>query len=271
MLRLGAMAQLHAAAAARHPHAHARLGSFLAANVYVSEGRDAAVVDSLLELASGNAGAALGAHFVDQPYNRSSYTLVGRSPEGLSAAAVALARAALAALDLRRHAASHPRLGTVDHISLHPLGSDGRPAAAGMPEAAAAARLVAEALGQGPHAVPTYLYGAAHPQARPLADLRRRLGYFRPQAAGGQWQGALPPPPAPLPPCFGPAEPPPDAGVCCVGAVPWLVNFNVLLDTADAAAAREVARAVGERGGGLPSVQAMALQHGDGEAAGGRG
>ena len=35
---------------------------------------------------------------------------------------MALARAALALLDLRQHAASHPRLGTVDHISVQPAG-----------------------------------------------------------------------------------------------------------------------------------------------------
>ncbi len=35
-----------------------------------------------------------------------------------------LARAALETIDLRSHAASHPRLGVVDHISCHPLGRD---------------------------------------------------------------------------------------------------------------------------------------------------
>lgn len=35
---------------------------------------------------------------------------------------MALARAALQVLDLRHHAASHPRLGSVDHISVQPAG-----------------------------------------------------------------------------------------------------------------------------------------------------
>ena len=52
-----------------------------------------------------------------------------------------LSRAALQLLDLRRHDASHPRLGVVDHIALHPLGGlapaaatqyGGSPAAAGL-------------------------------------------------------------------------------------------------------------------------------------------
>ena len=40
----------------------------------------------------------------------------------LSAATVALARAAVRLLDLRQHSASHPRLGVVDHITVQPAG-----------------------------------------------------------------------------------------------------------------------------------------------------
>jgi glutamate formiminotransferase len=55
----------------------------------------------------------------------------------LAGAALLLARAALAVLDLRQHAATHPRLGTVDHISCHPLGAQ-----AVLQSAAEAARLI---------------------------------------------------------------------------------------------------------------------------------
>ena len=48
----------------------------------------------------------------------------------LASAAVRLARAAIELLDLRQHAASHPRLGVVDHISLQPAGLDSPPQAA---------------------------------------------------------------------------------------------------------------------------------------------
>jgi glutamate formiminotransferase len=49
-----------------------------------------------------------------------------------------------------------------------------------------------------------------------------------------------------------------------VGAGSWITNYNVLLLDSDMAAARAVARAVSERGGGLPGLQAMALRHADG-------
>lgn len=45
--------------------------------------------------------------------------------------------------------------------------------------AAALARSISASLGKAPDSVPCFLYGAAHPQGRPLADLRRSLGYFR--------------------------------------------------------------------------------------------
>jgi hypothetical protein len=48
----------------------------------------------------------------------------------LASATVRLARAAIDILDLRQHAASHPRLGVVDHVSLQPAGSEATLAAA---------------------------------------------------------------------------------------------------------------------------------------------
>jgi hypothetical protein len=67
------------------------------------------------------------------------------------------------------------------------------------------------------------------------------------------------------PPDLGPAVVPARSGMCCVGATPWVVNFNVLLESEDLDLGRELAAAVSERRGGLPGVQAMALRHEDGE------
>lgn len=114
-------------------------------------------------IASGDSGTALVHTFIDKPYNRTGFTLASPVPQqvlgpplacltdvldiadiaettysqqdivtGLMGAflaqlartAVQLARAALAAIDLRLHSASHPRLGVVDHISCHPLATD---------------------------------------------------------------------------------------------------------------------------------------------------
>ncbi len=134
----------------------------------------------------------------------------------------------------------------------------------GLEAAAETVRSIARQLGAS--GVPSYLYGAAHPSGAQLADVRRALGYFSADKKGeGVWVGALASAkealPLPTPPDFGPAAAEPSAGVACVGAVPWLINLNVLLDTEDVEAVRTVARAVSQRGGGLPGVQAMALRH----------
>eukprot|EP00775_Hariotina_reticulata_P009143 gene9143-9311_t len=138
----------------------------------------------------------------------------------LAAAVLTVARHSLAQLDLRQHAAKHPRLGVLDHISLHPLGPD-----ASLQLAAQAALVVGKQLAEAPYQLPVYFYGAAHAEGRRLADIRRHL-----EASAA-------------------------AGVVTVGAVPWVVNYNVPLYTDDMAAARRVARAVSARGGGLAGVE----------------
>ncbi|GFR43255.1 hypothetical protein Agub_g4316 [Astrephomene gubernaculifera] len=337
-------------------------------NVYISEGRNRPLIVSLQAEAETTPGVVLAHTFVDEPYNRTGFTFVSHNPDQLAAAVVRLSHSALLQLDLRTHAASHPRLGAVDHISLHPLqlgshhgcapgnssrsrsrsgsssGRDGSassghgssrfaadaatavPAPGGghdgpagntaggdaeqagcMAVAAACAQDIARQLAEGPGGgVPVYLYGHAHTGRRTLAEVRRQLGYFQ-RSQAGNWQGALStlprahPHPHPqhqeqqpgpnqeqtrsqdqgqeqrqvpaaaqalpllsCPPDLGPAAAPPRSGVVTIGAVPWVVNYNVPLVGVEPGQARQLARALSERGGGLPHVQAMALLHADG-------
>ena len=241
---------------------------FTACNVYISEGKNAELLSRLESVAATTTAAtALANVFVDQPYHRTNFTLLSRSPESLAQTAVTLSLAALAALDLRSHAATHPRLGVVDHISCHPLSSHPDH----LLSAASTARSIAQKLGHS--GIPSFLYGAAHPAQTQLVDIRRGLGYFSASKPGGKiWSGA---PPAmketsninrnstqlPVVPEYGPSVADPRAGVSCIGAVPWMMNLNVLVDSGDMRAVREMAREVSERGGGLAGVQAMALQH----------
>ena len=113
-------------------------------------------------------------------------------------------------------------------------------------------------------AVPTYLYGAAHRDGRTLASIRRQLGYFTPNSPGEQWRGAPDSSSLPVAPDAGPATPSRSKGVVAIGATAWVDNYNVPVHTPDVAAAKRIARAVSERGGGLRSVQAMGLAHGEG-------
>ena len=55
----------------------------------------------------------------------------------------------------------------------------------------------------------------------------------------------------------------PAKGVIVIGATQWVDNYNVPIFSTDFSAVRRIAKHVSGRGGGLPSVQAMALAHGD--------
>lgn len=54
-----------------------------------------------------------------------------------------------------------------------------------------------------------------------------------------------------------------EKGVVVIGATRWVDNYNVPIFSTDIAVVRRIAKQVSGRGGGLPSVQAMALEHGE--------
>ena len=221
-----------------------------AANVYVSEGQNAERL-SLLRLAAGPQCVHV---FSDPAYNRTGFTLASRDAGRVHDSVLRLASLALQSLDLRTHDATHPRLGVVDHVSVHSLSPEGAAADRGAEEGATALAL---RLGHSLSAhLPVYFYGGASPTRTPLDEVRRSLGYFRDADARSS------------PPDLGPPAPSARSGVVCVGALPWVTNFNlVLAGTADMSAetlhqrARVVAAAVSQRRGGPAGCQSMALAH----------
>lgn len=233
----------------------------LAANVYISEGRDTGVISQLSDAVQTlSPGVRLGHVFVDDAYNRTGLTLVSSSVDRLVRGAMAVSTLALDLIDLRRHEATHPRLGVVDHVSCHPLVRDDA--------TMLAARMARDAIGKalGERGVPTYLYGFG--VEADLASVRRRFGYFRANTSGGEWRGSgaewvkvL----QETPPDYGPRLLRDEWGIACVGCLPWVVNHNVVLNTSDLGLAKELAKRVSERGGGLANVQAMGLAYEDGK------
>lgn len=100
------------------------------------------------------------------------HTLKHTHTKQLAATVLTVAQHALAHIDLSSHQAQHPRLGVVDHVSLHPLGPD-----ASLSLAAQAATAIGQQLSQPPLQLPVYYYGAAHATGcRRLAEIRRNLG-----------------------------------------------------------------------------------------------
>jgi glutamate formiminotransferase / 5-formyltetrahydrofolate cyclo-ligase len=209
----------------------------------VSEGRDPRAIEAIAQAVRAVPGARLADVHADPDHNRSVFTFLG-PPRAVEEAALALAAAVFARVDMREHRGIHPRIGALDVLPFVPLRE------ATMDEAVALARRVGERLGR-EHGVPVYFYGAAatRPERRAVRDIRR-----------GEYEGlaARLADPAWCPDC-GPAAFHPRGGAIAVGARDILVAFNVWLDTQDLAAARAIASAVRESSGGLPFVQALGL------------
>jgi glutamate formiminotransferase len=209
----------------------------------VSEGRDRAVLDALAAAVRGVPGVVLADVHADPDHHRSVFTCLG-PPSAVETAALALAAAVIQRIDMRRHQGAHPRLGALDVLPFVPL------AGAAMADAVALAHRVGRALAAA-HDLPVYFYGAAarRPGRGRLPDVRR-----------GQYEGLAARLATPEgSPDEGPARFDPRSGAIAVGARDLLVAYNVWLATDDVRTARAVAAAVGERGGGLPSVLAIGV------------
>ena len=160
-------------------------------------------------------------------------------------AATALARAAVAEIDLTAHTGVHPRIGALDVLPFVPLG------AATMADAVAVAHAVGREIGEtlrraGP-ALRGRLAPAASPEPRgdPPGRARRPA---RPGCASRRGH-----------PTTGRGTLHPTAGAIAVGARGPLVAWNLVLDRPDLALARRIARTIRASNGGLPCLKALGL------------
>jgi len=210
-----------------------------------SEGRDEEKISRIAGAVRAVPGVRVLDLHSDPDHNRSVLTFAGEEAAVL-AGAVALAKACTAALDLSAQSGQHPRMGILDVLPFVPLEK------ATMEDAVRLARRAGELLGA--LGFPVYLYGAAATAAhrRDLPDVRRG-GYdgLASRIGDPSWR-----------PDHGPAGLDPRLGAVAVGARPFLVAFNAYLDTGDLEVARDVAREVRERDGGLPAVRALGLEVG---------
>jgi glutamate formiminotransferase len=212
----------------------------------VSEGRDGALLDAMAEAIEA-AGATLAHRTSDAVHHRSVFTFFGER-ERVLAASVALAELAVARIDLRAHRGAHPRIGALDVLPFVPLGGATLHDAVGL--AHEAALLLWERF-----ALPSVFYGAAATSEarRNLADVR--AGEFEGLVERGHRGG---------PADTGTVAAHPSAGATAIGAREILVAFNVVLRSDDLALAREIARTLRERGGGLRTLRALGIALGPG-------
>jgi glutamate formiminotransferase len=206
----------------------------------VSEGRRLDVVDRLAEAIAEGDGVYLLDRTSDASHNRSVFTMAGEHGP-VADALERLISAAIHEIDMDQHTGEHPRIGAVDVVPFVPL------ATTTMDDCIELARAFGERIATR-FDLPVFLYAAAasRPERVKLADVRRGGYEGLKREVGMPGRG----------PDFGPDRLHPSAGAVAVGARPFLIAYNINLDSRDVELAKRIARRVRESGGGLPKVQA---------------
>jgi glutamate formiminotransferase len=204
-----------------------------------SEGRRLAVVEEI-ENAIASAGVKILDREMDTDHNRSVITCVGE-PNAVAEGAFRGIRTAARLIDLETHTGEHPRIGATDVVPFIPIRG------VTMDQCVEMARRLGERVARELD-IPVYLYerAAMRPERRDLAYIRR--GEYEALKA----EIVTNPDRAPD---FGPARVG-KAGATVIGARPFLVAYNVNLATSDVQIAKDIARTIREKNGGLPSVKA---------------
>jgi len=210
-----------------------------------SEGRDPQTLGALRTALTSVPGVRLLDVQSDASHHRSVFTFVAH-PEAALEAAFRAMQTATTRIDLTRHQGEHPRMGATDVVPFIPVRD------VSMEECVALAKRLGERAGR-ELGIPVFLYAKAaqRPERERLPDIRK-----------GEFEGLrdrIGSDPA-VDPDYGPKRIHPTAGATAIGARPFLVAYNIYLDTTDVAVAKAIAKKIRTSGGGLPAVQASGFE-----------
>ncbi|MFO1010343.1 MAG: glutamate formimidoyltransferase [Planctomycetota bacterium] len=207
-----------------------------------SEGRRPEVLEQILGSIRAVKGVKLIDHSMDASHNRAVVTFVG-SPAACSDAAFRGIAKAKELIDLTKHTGEHPRVGATDVVPFVPLEGSS------MEECVRTAHALGERVGRELE-IPVYFYESAAktPARKNLPDVRN-IGFEK-------LRDAIATDPTRAPDC-GPKQLHPTAGATVIGARFFLVAYNVNLESTDLALAKEIAKKIREKDGGLPGIKAM--------------
>ncbi len=199
----------------------------------ISEGRDRAVLDAVADAVRAVDGVQLLDVDPGAETNRTVYTFVG-GPDAVAEAAFRLAATAARLIDMSVHKGAHSRIGATDVVPFVPVGGG-----ATMDDCVELARRVGRRIAE-ELSIPVYLYerAATRPARRSLADVRK--GEYEGLAAKLQdpeWA-----------PDFGPAAFNARSGATVVGARPFLIAYNVDLNTREKKLCHDIALEIREQG-----------------------
>lgn len=205
-----------------------------------SNGRDPEVYGRIVEAISGVKGVQVLDVSADPDHNRTVVTYVGPPDEAVEAGYRAIA-AAKELIDLDQHKGEHPRIGATDVFPFIPIRG------VTMEDCVKLAQRLGKRVGE-ELGVAVYLYGAAatRPERASLAAIRKgQYELWRDEVATNPDRA----------PDFGPAEPQ-KWGATVIGARPFLIAYNLYLNSDDVAVAEKIARSIRHTSGGWRFVQA---------------
>jgi glutamate formiminotransferase/formiminotetrahydrofolate cyclodeaminase len=200
-----------------------------------SNGRDPAVVDAIVAAIASASGVTVLDVDPGVATNRTVVTFVGSPEAAVEGAFRGIARAA-ALIDMAEHSGAHPRQGATDVCPFVPV--SGITMEECVVLAQALGRRVGDELG-----IPVYLYEAAasRPERQNLATVRSGEYEALPTKLGtAEWA-----------PDFGPnawSEAVARTGVTVIGARPFLIAYNINLNTRDRRKAMKLAALLREKG-----------------------
>jgi glutamate formiminotransferase len=207
-----------------------------------SEGRRPERVQLIADAITAVKPACVLDTHIDPDHNRSVITFAA-PPETVVDAAVNAVRRASELIDMRTHQGEHPRLGATDVLPFVPLRNVTMDDCVRIAHEAGA--VIAREL-----SIPVYFYerAALRPERVNLEDVRRgALELLRKEITSNPERA----------PDEGLAQVHDSAGAIAVGARPFLIAFNVILRSNDIAVARQIARTIRARNGGLPFLKAL--------------
>ncbi len=210
-----------------------------------SEGRKPETVRLIAEsIATVESACVLDTH-IDPDHNRSVITFVA-SPERVVAAGINAVRRASELIDMRAHQGEHPRLGACDVLPFVPVRG------VTMNDCVRVAHEAGESIAR-ELSIPVYYYehAALRPERVNLEDVRRgALELLREQITSNPERA----------PDAGLAQVHDSAGAIAVGAREILIAFNVILRSSEIDIARQIARKIRARTGGLPFLKALGFR-----------
>ena len=210
-----------------------------------SEGRNPAIVQSLMAAVQSVPDVWLLDHRMDADHHRSVLTLAG-APEAVGEAVFRAVKAATELIDLRRHDGEHPRVGATDVVPLIPIQD------VSMEDCVQLARSIGQKVST-VLGIPVFLYeqAATHPDHVQLENIRRGglQGLASRMISEPTWA-----------PDFGPKQLHETAGAVAIGARRLLIAFNVNLKTSDLTVAKAIAKTIRHANDGLPCLKAIGVR-----------